>query len=245
MVVPTPQNSAKKGEIAKTVIMQGDPLRAKYIAKKYLTDVKKYNEVRNMFGFTGKYKGIEISVQGSGMGVPSMGIYSRELFEGYDVDNIIRIGSAGALANSEASKEASSVKLRDILVAVDVYTDSNFIKSNELEGKIKPVASEKIIKVLKDLTEQRKINVKYGKIFTSDSFYKEKEQLIQCSKLPVLGVEMETLALYTNAKITNKNAIAMFTVSDNPILGESISAEERQEGLDEMIELALELAIKL
>lgn len=245
MIVPTPHNSAKKGEIAKTVLMPGDPLRAKYIAEKYLTDVKMYNEVRNMYGFTGKYKGKEISVQGSGMGVPSMGIYSRELFEGYDVDNIIRIGSAGALANNKASDIAKSVKLRDIIVATSVNTDSNYVLANDIEDDFYPVVSDNILEIVKNITEEEKIDVKFGEIFTSDVFYKNIEGLIECSKLDVLGVEMETLALYTNAYITNKNALAMFTVSDNPILGQGISSEERQVGLNKMIELALEVAYRL
>lgn len=245
MIVPTPHNRAKKGEIAKTVLMPGDPLRAKYIAETYLTDSKQYNDVRNMYGFTGKYKGKEISVQGSGMGIPSIGIYSKELFEGYEVDHIIRIGSAGALANKEASKIANGVNLRDILVATSVDTDSNYLVSNGIEDQIFPVASDKMLDILKKMVEEKKINVKFGEIYTSDTFYKEKEQLIQCSKLPILGVEMETLALYANAAMANKEAIALFTVSDNPITGESISSEERQVGLNQMIELALELAYQL
>lgn len=245
MIVPTPHNKAKKGEIAKTVLMPGDPLRAKYIAEKYLTDVKMYNDVRNMYGFTGKYKGKEISIQGSGMGIPSMGIYSRELFEGYDVDNIIRIGSAGALANNEASEEAKGIELRDVLVATSVATDSNYVLSNNMDEEYYPVVSDNILKVVEEVTNEKNIDVKYGEIFTSDVFYKDREGLIECSKMGVIGVEMETLALYTNAKITNKNALAMFTVSDNPILGESISSEERQIGFDKMIELALEVAYRL
>ena len=245
MMTPTPHNKAKKGEIAKTVLMPGDPLRAKYIAEKYLTDVTMYNDVRNMFGFTGKYKGKEISIQGSGMGVPSMGIYSRELFEAYDVDNIIRIGSAGALANDEASEEAKGINLRDVLVATSVATDSNYLQSNNMDEEYYPVVSDNILEVVQQVTKENSIDVKYGEIFTSDVFYKDRQGLIECSKLGVIGVEMETLALYANAKITNKNALAMFTVSDNPILGESISSEERQIGFDKMIELALEVAYRL
>lgn len=244
MIVPTPHNSAKKGEIAKTVLMPGDPLRAKYIAEKYLTDVKIYNQVRNMYGFTGKYKGKEISIQGSGMGVPSMGIYSRELFEGYDVDNIIRIGSAGALANDNASETAKSVKVRDVIIATSVDTDSNYVIANELED-FYPIVSDNILEVANNVISEKNLDVKLGEIYTSDVFYKDKESLIECSKKDVLGVEMETLALYTNAYITNKNALAMFTVSDNPILGESISSEERQIGFDKMIEIALEIAYRL
>lgn len=240
--VPTAHNSAKIGDIAKTVIMPGDPLRAKYIAEKYFDNYTCYNEVRGMLGFTGSYKGVRLSVQGSGMGVPSMGIYSRELFEGYDVDNIIRVGSAGSLANKEASKIANSIKLRDILVAETVDTDSNFLISNELYDLF-PSVSYNMLEKLKQVAKNKDINIKIGEIYTSDSFYKTREQLVGTSKLDILGVEMETLALYTNANITSKNALALFTVSDNPILGESLSSQERQTGFNQMIELALELAL--
>ena len=241
--VPTAHNEAKLGDIAKTVIMPGDPLRAKYIVETYFDDYTCYNKVRGMLGYTGYYKGVRLSVQGSGMGVPSMGIYSRELFEGYDVDNIIRVGSAGALANKEASDVANTVKLRDILVAETVDTDSNFLMFNDLD-ELFPAASYKMLETLKTISENKNIDIKIGEIYTSDSFYKTKEQLIETSKLDVLGVEMETLALYANASLTSKNALAMFTVSDNPIIGESLSSNERQTGFNKMIELALELAVQ-
>lgn len=240
--VPTVHNEAKKGDIAKTIIMPGDPLRAKYIADNFLDEVVCYNNVRNMLGFTGKYKGVRISVQGSGMGIPSMGIYSKELFEGYDVDNIIRIGSAGCLFNKNASKVANSVKLRDILVAKTVYTDSNYIVTNNVEDKVFPECSEELLSMLNNIAKQEKIEVKCGEIFTSDVFYNSLQNLLELSKKDILGVEMETLALYTNAKIANKNALAIYTVSDNPITGDSISSEEREKGLNKMIKLALELA---
>ena len=240
--VPTVHNEAKKEDIAKTVIMPGDPLRAKYIADNFLEDVVCYNNVRNMLGFTGKYKGVRISVQGSGMGIPSMGIYSKELFEGYDVDNIIRIGSAGCLFNENASNVANSVKLRDILVAKTVDTDSNYIVTNNVEDKVFPECSEELLSMLNNIAKKEKIEVKCGEIFTSDVFYNSMQNLLELSKKDVLGVEMETLALYTNAKIANKNALAIYTVSDNPITGDSISSEEREKGLNKMIKLALELA---
>ena len=240
MNVPTPHNNAKMGDIAKTVLMPGDPLRAKYIAEKYLTDVVCYNEVRNMLGFTGYYKGRKISVQGSGMGIPSMGIYSKELFDGYDVENIIRIGSAGSLANKNSSEYAKMTKLGDILVADSVLSDSNYIKANRLD--VKPLASKNLLIKLNNVLENNKTNVKIGTIYTSDTFYTDKSILEEVSKLDVLGVEMETLALYTNAVVSNKNAIAMFTVTDNIIMNESVSSEERLKGLDKMIEIALELA---
>jgi purine-nucleoside phosphorylase len=240
--VPTAHNEAKKGDIAKTVIMPGDPLRAKYIADNFLEEVVCYNNVRNMLGYTGKYKGVRISVQGSGMGIPSMGIYSKELFEGYEVDNIIRIGSAGCLFNEEASEIANSVKLRDILVAKTVDTDSNYLVTNNIEDTYFPEASVELLDILENVSKKEKIDIKVGEIFTSDVFYNLKQNLIDLSKKDVLGVEMETLALYANAKVANKNALAIFTVSDNAITGEGIPSEERETGLNKMIKLALELA---
>ena len=239
---PTPHNNAKIGEIAKTVLMPGDPLRAKYIAQKYLEDAKLYNDIRGMLGYTGKYKGITISVQGSGMGVPSMGIYSKELFEGYDVDNIIRIGSAGSLDNDNASDISKSVNLGDIVVASDVITDSNYINANHYN--VEPVASEKLLNILKDRSKG-KDNIKIGTVYTSDTFYMENYLLEEMSKKDVMGVEMETLALYTNARVANKNALAMFTVTDKLLRGISVGANERQNGLNEMIELALDVAVQL
>lgn len=239
---PTPHNNAKIGEIAKTVLMPGDPLRAKYIAQKYLEDAKLYNDVRGMLGYTGKYKGITISVQGSGMGVPSMGIYSKELFEGYDVDNIIRIGSAGSLDNDNASDISKSVNLGDIVVASDVITDSNYINANHYN--VEPVASEKLLNILKERSKG-KDNIKIGTVYTSDTFYMENYLLEEMSKKDVMGVEMETLALYTNARVANKNALAMFTVTDKLLRGISVGANERQNGLNEMIELALDVAVQI
>lgn len=243
MIVPTPHNSAKKGDIAKTVLMPGDPLRAEYIANKYLENVTCYNKVRNMLGFTGEYKGKRISVQGSGMGVPSMAIYSKELFEGYDVDNIIRIGSAGSLSNDEASDIAKEVKLKDILVAKTVDTDSNYIFANEYDD-IFPAASINLLRKLEKIAYEKDVKIKVGEIYTSDTFYMNKDLLVELSKLDIIGVEMETLALYVNAALAGKNAIALFTVSDNIIKDESISAKERENNLDTMIELALQLAYK-
>ena len=242
MNIPTPHNEAKKGDIAKTVIMPGDPLRAKYIAENFLDDVYCYNKVRNMLGYTGKYNGIEISVQGSGMGIPSMGIYSRELFEGYEVNNIIRIGTCGSLGNPKSSKIANSVELKDIIVAKSVDTDSNYLVSSNLEGKILPECSTTLLDKLESIAEKLDIKINIGKIFTSDVFYKDISGLIELSKSDILGVEMETLALYANAKALDKNAIALYTVSDNIILNKEISSNERENGLNKMIDLALNLA---
>lgn len=240
--VPTVHNEAKKGDIAKTVILLGDPLRAKFVADNFLEDVTCYNDVRNMLGFTGEYKGVEISVQGSGMGIPSMGIYSMELFLGYDVDNIIRVGTCGRLSNPNASYIANSVNLRDIVVAEYANTDSNYLTECTVDKKIEPVCSNDLLDKLRKIAKLQNVDIKIGTIFTSDVFYKDISKLMELSKTEVIGVEMETLALYANANITNKKALAMFTVSDNPILGEAISSEEREKGLGKMIKLALELA---
>ncbi len=239
---PTPHNKAKLGDIAKTVLMPGDPLRAKYIAENFLEDAKLYNDVRGMLGYTGKYKGVTISVQGSGMGVPSMGIYSKELYEGYDVDNIIRIGSAGSLDNDEASDVCKSVDLGDIVIATDVVTDSNYIEANEYD--VYPSASDKLLDIAKEKSRDMN-NIKIGTVYTSDTFYMDHRLLKQMSKNDVMGVEMETLALYTNAKVANKNALALFTVTDKLLRGISVPAEDRQLGLNQMIELALEIAYEL
>lgn len=239
---PTPHNEAKFGDIAKTVLMPGDPLRAKYIAENFLEDAKLYNNVRGMLGYTGKYKGVTVSVQGSGMGVPSIGIYSKELFEGYDVDNIIRIGSAGSLDNDNASEVCKSVNLGDIIIATDAESDSNYIVANEYN--VKPIASENLLQVAKEVSSNMD-NIKVGTIFTSDTFYTEHSILERLSKTDVMGVEMETFALYTNAKVANKNALAMFTVTDKLLRGISVPAQDRLTGLNAMITLALEVAVKL
>ena len=243
--VPTVHNSAKKGDIAKTVIMFGDPLRAKYVAENYLENVVCYNKVRNMFGFTGCYKGKKISLQGSGMGIPSMGIYSMELFLGYDVDNIMRVGTCGILANDNASDISNSVKVRDIIVASSVETDSNYLNSFSLNKNIIPVCSTRILNKLDEIANKNVIEITKGKIFTSDIFYKDVSKLIELSQKDILGVEMETLALYANASITNKNALAMYMVSDNPITGESIDSKEREQGMDKVIKIALDTVVEL
>ena len=239
---PTPHNNAKLGDIAKTVLMPGDPLRAKYIAEKYLENPKLYNDVRGMLGYTGNYKGVTLSVQGSGMGVPSMGIYSKELFDGYDVDNIIRIGSAGSLDNDNASDVSKSVNLGDIVIASDVVTDSNYIIANHYD--VIPTASEKLLDIARQMSKEKN-NIKIGTVYTSDTFYMDHSLLVEMSKKDIMGVEMETLALYANAKVANKNALALFTVTDKLLRGISVSAQERQSGLDEMIKFALDIAVEL
>lgn len=240
--VPTPHNEAKMGEIANTVLMPGDPLRAKYIAENFLENAKLYNSVRGMLGYTGEYKGVRVSVQGSGMGVPSIGIYSRELFEGYGVENIIRVGSAGSMDNDKASEVCKSVNLEDVVVALDADSDSNYITSNEFD--VYPVASQKLVDIAKEKSKDMK-NVKFGTVYTSDSFYQERNILENISKQDVLCVDMETYALYANAQIAGKNALAVFTVTDKPLKNMGLPSDKRETGLNDMIRLALEIAVEL
>lgn len=233
--VPTPHNGAKTGEIAKTVLMPGDPLRAKYIADNYLTDVKCFNTVRNMLGFTGEYKGKTVSVMGGGMGIPSVGIYTYELFNFYDVDNIIRIGSAGGIADN--------VHVRDVVIAMGACTNSNYAAQYNLPGTFAPIASYDLLKRAVNAAEQLKVNTVVGNVLSSDTFYDDNENALKSwTKMGVLAVEMEAAALYMNAARAKKNALCLLTISDCPFTGESLSAEERQTGFTQMMEVALSLA---
>ena len=232
---PTPHNSAVKGEIAKTVLMPGDPLRAKFVAENFLTDVKQFNSVRNMFGYTGKYNGKEVSVMGSGMGMPSIGIYSYELFNFYDVENIIRIGTTGAIHDD--------LDLGDLVIAQGSCTDSNFAKHFNLPGTFAPIASFKLLRGAVDAAE--KLGVKYmvGNVLSSDVFYNETfDSFIQWKKMGVLCAEMESAALYMNAAKAGKNALCVLTVSDCPMKGTATTAEERQTAFTNMMKVALSLA---
>ena len=235
--MPTPHNNAKKGDIAKTVLMPGDPLRAKFIVENYREDAVCYNEVRGMLGFTGKYKGVTVSVQGSGMGVPSMGIYSWELFNEYDVENIIRIGTAGAIADN--------VQLRDIVIAMSTSTNSAYASQYRLPGTYAPTASWKLLSNAADAAKAKGSTFHVGNILTSDTFYDDADSLAEWRKMGVLAIEMETAALYMNAARAAKNALCILTVSDCPLKGESTSAEERQTSFREMMEIALETAVRL
>ena len=232
---PTPHNSAVKGEIAKTVLMPGDPLRAKFVAENFLTDVKQFNSVRNMFGYTGKYNGKEVSVMGSGMGMPSIGIYSYELFNFYDVENIIRIGTTGAIHDD--------LDLGDLVIAQGSCTDSNFAKHFNLPGTFAPIARFKLLRGAVDAAE--KLGVKYmvGNVLSSDVFHNETfDSFIQWKKMGVLCAEMESAALYMNAAQAGKNALCVLTVSDCPMKGTATTAEERQTAFTNMMKVALSLA---
>ena len=231
----TPHNQAKKGDIAKTVLMPGDPLRAKFIAETYLENVRCFNTVRNMLGYTGTFEGKEISVMGSGMGIPSIGIYSYELFNFYDVDAIIRIGSAGGIAEG--------VKLRDVVIGMGACTDSNFASQYRLPGTFAPIADFSLLEKAVALARKQGVNIHVGNLISSDLFYGDyADSLTDWKKMGVLAVEMEAAGLYMNAARCGKKALAMATVSDLPLTGEATTAEERQNTFTQMMEIALRLA---
>lgn len=235
--MPTPHNNAKKGDIARTVLMPGDPLRAKFIAETYLENPVCYNEVRGMLGFTGTYKGVPVSVQGSGMGVPSMGIYSHELYNEYDVENIIRIGTAGSIADK--------INLREIIIGVSASTNSNYAAQYRLPGTYAPTASWKLIAEAVKAAEAKGCIYHAGNILSSDTFYDDANSLAEWNKMGVLAIEMESAALYMNAARAGKNALCILTVSDCPLKGLSTTAEERQTSFRDMMEIALETAINI
>ncbi|MDF2636741.1 MAG: deoD [Pelosinus sp.] len=235
MSIPTPHNEAKAGEIAKTVLMPGDPLRAKFIADNYLEDVVCFNKVRNMLGFTGTYKGKKVSVMGGGMGMPSIGIYSYELYHFYDVDNIIRIGSAGGIAED--------VKLRDIVIGMGASTNSNFAAQYKLPGTYAPIADFGLLRKAVEAAEKMNIKTVVGNILSSDTFYDDNSEANALwRKMNILAVEMEAAALYMNASRAGKKALCILTVSDHVFTGESLSAEDRQLTFRDMMEIALEIA---
>jgi purine-nucleoside phosphorylase len=235
--MPTPHNSAQSGDIARTVLMPGDPLRAEFIANEYLSNVKCYNNVRNMLGFTGEYKGVQISVQGSGMGMPSIGIYSHELYSEYGVENIIRIGTAGGMADN--------VNLRDVIIGQGACTNSNYVSQYNLPGNFAPIASYKLLRSAVRAAEGLGVNYFVGNIFSSDTFYDDSSSLAEWAKMGVLAVEMEAAALYMNAARLGKNALCITTISDCPLKGVSTTAEERQKTFTDMMEIALETALNV
>jgi purine-nucleoside phosphorylase len=235
MSIPTPHNEAKAGDIAKTVLMPGDPLRAKFIAETYLEDVVCFNNVRNMLGYTGTYKGKKVSVMGGGMGIPSIGIYSYELFHFYDVDNIIRIGSAGGIAED--------IKLRDIVIGMGASTNSNFAAQYQLPGTYAPIADFGLLRKAVEAADKMNIKTVVGNILSSDTFYDDNQDANSLwRKMNILAVEMEAAALYMNAARAGKKALCILTISDHVFTGESLSAEDRQLTFRDMMEIALEIA---
>lgn len=229
----TPHNEAKRGDIKDTVLMPGDPLRAKYIAENFLTDLKQFNAVRNMFGYSGKYKGKELSVMGSGMGIPSIGIYAHELYEQYDVKNIIRVGSCGAYSKD--------LKLFDLVIAMGASSDSNFAHQFNLPGTISAICDFDLLRKAVTSAEKLDMNVRVGNVFSSDIFYNNNEdEWKRWEELGILAVEMECYGLYLTAQKLGKKALTILTVSDSFHLKEQTTPKEREKSFNDMILMALE-----
>ena len=234
--VPTPHNAAKQGDIAGMVLMPGDPLRAKYIADRFLEQTVCFNQVRNMLGFTGVYKGRTVSVMGSGMGNPSIGLYAYELYHFYHVEGIIRVGTAGGIGES--------IRLRDVIIAMSASTDSNFAAQYDFPGTLAPTADYSLLRKAVENAEAKKISMVVGSVLSSDVFYYARDDVIpRFQRMGILGLEMESAALYLTAAYAKKKALSILTVSDHLLTGEALTPRERQESLDEMIEVALETAV--
>ncbi|MDQ0217941.1 purine-nucleoside phosphorylase [Peribacillus cavernae] len=227
---------ANENEIAETVLLPGDPLRAKYIAETFLEDAKLYNEVRNMFGYTGTYKGKRISVQGTGMGVPSISIYMNELMQSYNVQKLIRVGTAGAIQKD--------VNVRDVILAMSASTDSQMNRLTFGGVDYAPTADFELLRKAYEAGIKKGLQLKVGNVFTADQFYNDNSELEKWAKYQILAIEMETAALYTLAAKFGRQALSVLTVSDHILTGEETTAEERQTTFNEMIEVALEAAIQ-
>ena len=232
----TPHISAKIGEIAESVLMPGDPLRAKFVAENFLENAVCYNEIRGMYGFTGTYKGKRVSVQGSGMGTPSIGIYSFELFNFYDVQSIIRIGTGGAVNRD--------LRIGDVVIGQGACYDSACARQYHLPGIFAPIADYGLLEKAVSAARASGVKFKTGNILTTDSFYGEtKEEMEAWSNMGILAVEMEAAALYMNAVHAKKKALCILTVSDEIFTGASAPPEERQNSFTKMMEIALETVI--
>ena len=241
---PTPHINASPDDFAKTVLMPGDPLRAKKIAEDFLENARLVNNVRGIQGYTGEYKGTKVSVMASGMGMPSMGIYCYELFNFFDVENIMRIGSAGSMLED--------VHVRDIVIGMGACTNSNFADQYRLPGTFAPICSYKMLKECINACDTKGVSYHVGNIYSSDNFYTDDEGLDELEtskhlwgKMGVMAVEMESAALYMTAARYGKNALSICTISDHLVTGESLSADERQNSFTDMMEVALETAKKL
>ena len=230
---PTPHIGAKKGDIAKTVIMAGDPLRAKFMAENFLENPVQFNNVRGMLGFTGTYKGKPVSVMGHGMGMPSIGIYTYELYNFYDVETIIRVGSAGSMN--------ADLHVGDLCIAMGACTNSNYGAQYELPGTFSPIADFDLLRGAADACEKMGYNYKVGNVLSSDTFYSDNPHNDQWVKMGVLAVEMEASALYMNAARAGKRALVILTISDHLITGEATTAEERQTTFTHMMDVAFTL----
>ena len=242
---PTPHISAVPEDFAKTVLMPGDPLRAKFIAENYLENPKLVNNVRGVNGYTGFFEGVPVSVMASGMGMPSIGIYNYELFNFFDVDNIIRVGSAGGMTEK--------IRVNDVVAAMGACTDSAYARSFGIPGTFAPIADYNLLSTCVETGKEMNIDIKVGNILSSDVFYKDEPysegagltNRERWAKMGVLAEEMEAAALYMNAARAGKKALCICTVSDNLVTGESLSSAERQTSFDTMITLALKTAARL
>lgn len=232
--IPTPHITAKEGDFAKTVLMPGDPLRAKFIAENFLENPVLVNNVRGVQGYTGTWQGKRVSVMASGMGIPAIGIYSYELYNFYGVEAIIRIGSAGMISQS--------LKVRDIVAGMSAYTNSGFGKQFGFDGCVAPCCDYGLLKSAIEAGEAIGQHIVPGAIYSSDCFYDESAPLGKLQKLNVLAVEMEAAGLYMNAARAGKKALALLTISDNPFTGEGLTAEERQNTFTNMVKIALSIA---
>ena len=232
---PTPHNNAVQGDIAETILLPGDPLRAKFIAENFLEDAVCFNTVRNMLGYTGTYKGKRISVMGTGMGIPSMAIYSYELIHFYGVKRLIRIGTCGAAQEK--------VKVKDVVFAMACSTDSNYMDQFNLPGTLAPICSYELLEKGVQVAREQNMNAHVGNVVCSDVFYNVDETAkLRWRSMGVLAAEMESLALYANAIKADVEALCILTVSDSGITGESLSAKERQDSFTDMMKIALEIA---
>ena len=235
--MPTPHNSAKKGDFAKTVLMPGDPLRAKFIAETFLDEPRLVNNVRGVQGYTGAYKGVPVSVMASGMGMPSIGIYSYELFTQYDVDNIIRVGSAGAIR--------ADLKLGSIVAGMGACTNSNYAAQYGLNGTFAPIADFALLSAAVESAKELGLAMPVGNLYSSDTFYDASGSSLKWAELGVMAIEMEAAALYCNAAYTKKRGLSICSISDNIVTGEELSPEARQTGFADMMRVALETAVKM
>ena len=235
--MPTPHNNAAKGDFAKTVLMPGDPLRAKFIAETFLTEPKLVNNVRGVQGYTGTYKGVPVSVMASGMGIPSIGIYSYELYTQYDVDNIIRVGSAGAMR--------ADLKLGSVVAGQGACTNSDFASQYELGGAYAPICDFELLMAAVESAKELGVRMPVGNLYSSDTFYDAAGRNMRYAKMGVMAVAMEAAGLYCTAAYTGKRALAICSISDNLITGEELSADDRQTAFTNMMKIGLEIAVKM
>ena len=234
---PTPHINAKPGDFGKTVLMPGDPLRSKFIAENFLENAVLVNNVRGIHGYTGTYHGVKISVMASGMGMPSIGIYSYELYTQYDVENIIRVGSAGAMR--------ADLELGSVVAGQGACTNSDFASQYELGGSYAPICDFELLMAAVESARELGVKMPVGNLYSSDTFYDAAGRNMRFAKMGVMAVEMEAAGLYCTAAYTGKRALAICSISDNLITGEELTPEERQTTFTNMMKIALEAAVKM